>query len=169
MSDETEFTLINLTVDLPDDILKAIGRLTISFGQLEYVLALTILRTSSNGMTFEEAHEKAKKLVSIHALAERAYEEFQRRTLDQNIEARFLALVGDVRDLARRWADVKHALWGIGKDGRVNWVVRGQQAPVDIEQLTQLDEDICGTKDALNQLTSPSGVTGVLSAAPFRP
>ena len=169
MSEQTEFTLINSAVDLPDDILMAIGRLTVSFGQLEYVLALTIIRTSSTGMTFGEAHEKAKTLVSIHALAERAYEEFQRRTLDQNIEARLHALVGDVRDLARRWADVKHALWGTGEDGRVNWVARGQQAPVDTELLAQLDEEICATRDALNQLTSPSGVTGVLSAAPFRP
>lgn len=169
MSDETEFTLINTAVDLPDDILTAIGRLTVSYGQLEYILALTIKRTSSTGMTFEEAHEEAKMLVSIHALAERAYENFRRRTLNQDIEARFHALVADIRDLARRWADVKHALWGIGEDGRVNWVVRGQQAPVDLDQLAQLDEDICVTRDAFDQFTSPSEVTGVLSAAPFRP
>ncbi len=156
MSDHIDLTP---TYDLGDDLLKVIGEIVVSFGQLEHAVALAIKRTSP--MTLEEAQALTNGVVerSTHA-----QESFEKWAMNQNLEGEFKQLMGQVRGLARRRNDVVHGLWGKDPQGRVQWLRNAGGEEIKIDRLESLRDEIQRLTLDINRTTRPG--SGGLSANP---
>lgn len=134
----SDHIMISCTYDLGDDLLKVIGQIVVSFGQLEHIVAMTIKRTSPS-MTLAEAEALTDGIVERST---RAQESFERWAMDQDLEGDFGKLIEKVRKIAHRRNDVVHALWGKDPEGRVRWQRKGGNTIIEIDRLKLLRSEI---------------------------
>ena len=151
----SDHIMINCTYDLGDDLLKVIGQIVVSFGQLEHIVAMTIKRTSPS-MTLAEAVALTDGIVERST---RAQESFERWAMDQNLESDFRQRIEEVSRLARRRNDVIHALWGRDTEGRVRWQRSGKNIGIEINRLRLLRDEIRLLAAAITEATRPDLVT----------
>lgn len=151
----SDHILINCTYDLGDDLLKVIGQIVVSFGQLEHIVAMTIKRTSQS-MTLAEAEALTDGIVERST---RAQESFERWAMDQGLEGDFAKLIEEVRKIARRRNNVVHGLWGKTPEGRVRWQRKGGPTVIEIDQLKLLRSEIQLLAAAITDTTRPDLVT----------
>ncbi|MCZ6510735.1 MAG: hypothetical protein O7A62_09110 [Alphaproteobacteria bacterium] len=144
---------IELTTDLPADLLMLIGRVTVVFGQLEYVLQLCTKRLSD--LDFDTAMSDAEKLKNVHALKNRVDELFQIRSMDQGKEAEFGALIDQIEPLYRRRADVIHGLFAVEQHGRAIHQWKRDAKFAELADLANLHRDARDVMLTLNSITHP--------------
>ena len=129
---------IKLTCDVGDDLLKVIGEVAVTFGQLEHVLSLSIKRTRPTMSLLE-----AQRLTDgITGRTEEAREAFEVWIQDQELEGKFSELMKELREVAARRNDVFHALWGKDAEGRVIWLRKSQYINPSLASLQKLRDDI---------------------------
>jgi hypothetical protein len=151
----SDHIMISCRYDLGDDLLKVIGEIVVSFGQLEHAVALSIKRTSP-ATTLTDVQAFTDILVGR---SRRAQESFEVWAKDQDREGDFKRLTDQVGDIARRRRDVVHALWGKDRDGGVRWLRNGQERDIEIAQLELLRDDIRQLTAEINHATRPDLVT----------
>lgn len=144
---------IILTDDLPPATFELIGRITVSFGQLEHLLAVLVKRTLE-GATFSEGMAEAEKLRTIANLGKAISEGFARRTMNQAKEAEVDASLEEVGRLYGMRHDVIHAVWARTLDGDEVYSRRGRLPP-KLAELHQRTRRVIAT---LNRLIPPSAL-----------
>lgn len=157
----SDHIMITCTYDLGDDLLKVIGQIVVSFGQLEHSVAMAIKRTAPS-MALAEAVALTDSIVER---SKRAQESFERWAMDQDREGDFTKLIKEVRRMARRRNDVVHALWGKDPEGRVRWKRKSEDAKIEIDRLRRLRDEIQRLAADINSTTRPEIVTFEVSAA----
>lgn len=157
----SDHIMINCTYDLGDDLLKVIGQIVVSFGQLEHIVAMTIKRTSPS-MTLAEAEALTDGIVERST---RAQENFEIWAMNQDLEGDFGKLIEKVHKIARRRNDVVHALWGKDPEGRVRWQRKGGGTKIEINRLKQLRDDIRLLAALITGATRPDLITIEMPAA----
>ncbi len=145
--------LIINTDDLPEDLLKLIGRIAISWGQLENILALTYKRIAD--VTMEEAISLAREVGGLRTLSDTVRAKFEIRTLDQVAEARFSRLLKRAIDAGVKRHDIMHGQWGKDPQGEVCWYRKGRKLEVRTDALEELRNEIRDVTAEINYLTFP--------------
>ena len=153
---------LNPTYDLGDDLLKVIGEIVVSFGQLEHAVALTIKRTSLL-MTLAQAQALTNGVVRR---GEDAQESIAWWAMNQDREVEFTQLMDQVGGLARRRNDVVHGVWGKDEEGRVRWTRNQSASEFDVNQLQSLRNEIHQLTSAIDRKTKPNPNIVGLSANP---
>ncbi len=148
---KTKTEQVGFRDDFPDDILKVVGQITLSLGQLEYVLKLTIKRLLRK--PFKEGMGVADSIWPIRNLRREAEHLFAIRVMDQAAEGEFRALLDRVEALSEPRHRVIHALWAIPKGGGFLRIRKGVNYGVDLLELRRLRKEIRGVVHDLNQFT----------------
>lgn len=118
------------------EALRATGRVTIAFGQLEHVLKLLVKRFLDRG--FDEGMAYAERLATIQALRNRCSTLHGFKGMDQAREAEFDDLLTQADDLYRRRNSVVHAVWALDHGGKVVRVYRGADLGSNVDELNGL-------------------------------
>jgi len=142
-----DYTKIDFTCDLGDELLKVIGEIVVSFGQLERVIALTIKRAEPS-TTLADAEAL---VIRVGADGNRAINSYQQLVMDQGLEADFEELMKKADAIAPRRHDVVHGHWGRDGNRCVRWQRKGEYKELYIDQLERLRDDIRHLVAEINQ------------------
>ena len=125
-------------IDLPDRLVRALGEVSVRYGQIEYLLTMAIHRTE--GLSYDDAiakvesmkggarelRKEAKRQFNAWALKMFGDGEGQRRSEDFN------ALIDAWGKVADRRHDVIHCSWTVGKaDGQLTGTRKGDVLMTD--------------------------------------
>jgi hypothetical protein len=158
----TDHIMITCTYDLGDALIKVIGEVVVSFGQLEHTVAVSIKRTNPR-MTLADVQALTN---GIFERSDDARESFERWAMNQELEGNFRRHIDEIRDIARcRRNDVIHGLWGKDPEGRVRWLRNWEDSgEIKMEQLESLRDQIQILIRKINGATST--LTCEVSALP---
>ncbi|MBL6928256.1 MAG: hypothetical protein ISR44_03710 [Rhodospirillales bacterium] len=139
-------------IELGDDFLSeetfaAVGRLTIAFGQLDYILQITVKRLLQK--SFGEGMAQAERLETINALKGRSTELFGLRVMDQASEAKFDKLIEKISGLYKKRQSVIHGFWGKDNQGQVVRIWKRKFQSTNLNDLGHLYEAV---KQAVREL-----------------
>lgn len=102
---------VDLTDELPPELLVLLGRLLVNFGQIEYLLQLSIKRLSGKGLS--DGLRDAERLVNLSELCEEAQRLFEQQTMDQGLEGDFRNIITCVKNLNDMRPNVIHGFFGV--------------------------------------------------------
>ncbi len=144
--------------DLPDELLRDLGNVMARYGQLEYMIVLTILRTTvrspHSDLDWEKVFAEARKLSRKQA-EDRAKEGYALLNQAQTSETEFVATLQRAKELSEKRDEFTHCHWYVGKDGQLVRVRKGKAYPVDFAEIEQLGDDLLNVTEAINQFTHP--------------
>ena len=157
-------------INLPPDLIEALGHVSLRYGQIEHLLTMTIHRTS--GLSYEEAYAAVEKL-GREDILEKANRHFRAWAIrkfgqtdgDKRAEA-FDDLTQKWPALAKRRHDVIHCCWSIGVDDeepsgtRNGDLLRKDDQGFGIKEIEDLGNDLKQFVVLLNGATEPSLVSG---------
>jgi len=138
---------------LTDGTITIVGRLTIAFGQLDYVLQITVKRHLNK--SFGEGMREAERLQTINALRDRAEWQHGRRVMDQKKEAKFMGLMERISDLYKERQAVIHGLWAKDGQGQVVRIWKRKPQSTDLRHLEKLFKSVQRVTLDLNAFTLP--------------
>tara|TARA_R110000824_G_scaffold341476_1_gene527924 strand:+ start:514 stop:1032 length:519 start_codon:yes stop_codon:yes gene_type:complete len=147
--------LVDLDGEPPKDIAHFIHQMVLGFGQLEYLLALTMKRCQPT-MSVPQALEKARKLWRFQSLAKEAEWMFSIQATDQHREGELKALLEKAHELKSIRDKVVHGLWC--RDPRINewqWIYRGVKEKYSIENFESWTLDLRSIIIGINEITRP--------------
>jgi len=144
--------------DLPDELFQELGNVTARYGQLEYVITLTILRTTVSsphsdldwGKVFAEAKKFSRKQAE-----DRAKNGYALRNQAQTSETEFVATLERAKKLSDKRDEFTHCHWYVDEDGKLVRVRQGKAYPVDVTEIGHLGDDLLNVTEAINQFTHP--------------
>ncbi len=148
---KTKTEQVGFRDDFPDDILKIVGQITLSLGQIEYLLKLTIKRLLRK--PFDEGMGVAESIWPIRNLSRQAEHLFAVRVMDQTTEAEFRVLLDRVEALSEPRHRVIHALWAIPEGGGFLRIRKGVNYGVNLQDLRRLRREIRGVVHDLEKFT----------------
>ena len=144
--------------DLPDELFRDLGNVTARYGQLEYIIAVTILRTTISSphsdLDWEKVFAEARKFSRKQA-EDRAKKGYAMRNQAQTSETEFVATLQRAKKLSDKRDEFTHCHWYVGKDGKLVRVREGKAYPVDFAEIGQLGDDLLSVTEAINQFTHP--------------
>ena len=143
-----------MTLDLPDDLKRVIGEISIAYGQLEFALAMCIKRTDPK-IDIEDARVLAESLSARLATAGTRFAIWYK---DQRREAEFERLIERATQLAKHRNGVVHALWAKNKEGEICWLRMGFYRSINLDELGTLRDDIYRVTAELNGTTRNDGI-----------
>lgn len=154
---------VTLSHDLDPALLLLIGKVIVRHGQLEYLLALSIKRTSS--MSIQEAVRLTKGMLERSHMAS---ETFALWAQNQEDEAYFDGLLEEARRLNDQRNDIVHAFW-TRHDGADHWNRLGVQREINYSELKTLVMDLMSVITRLNAATAPHLVVPIADGIAGRP
>ena len=147
--------------DLPDELFRVLGNVTARYGQLEYVITVTILRTTilspHSDLDWERVFAEARKFKRKQA-EDRAKEGYALLNLAQTSETEFVATLQRAKELSEKRDEITHCHWYVGKDGKLVRVRKGKAYPVDTAEIEQLGDDLLNVTEEINQFTHPERI-----------
>jgi len=154
-------------IDLPPALLEALGVVSARYGQIEYLLAITIHRTS--GVSYDEALAKVEKLKRGHEIRKEVKREFKEWAIEEFQESEGKRRSDEFNDLINEWAnvadrrhDVVHCCWTVGaEDGQLTGTRKGAlltkaSHPLSIKDVQDLGGDMNQIVFRLNMATKLS-------------
>lgn len=170
-------------IHLPSGLFTALGEVSVRYGQIEHLLAMTIHRTV--GLSYHVAVERVEELRSRNKVRENVKKCFKQWAIDKFGETEgsrrskeFNALIeqwGSEGTLAGRRDDVIHCCWTVGeKDKQPRGTRNGQLLtvhgrPLGVRDIEKLADDLKHFVVQLNKATRPdllSGPEDVIAAIP---
>jgi hypothetical protein len=152
-------------VDLPTTLIQALGVVSVRYGQAEYLLTLTIKRTSDD-LSYDEAFAKVEEIKygdEVRREVKRRFKDWVQEKFDETEGSRrfkeFDQLINEWARLAERRHDVIHCCWTVGeKDGQLTGTRKGKllttdSRPLSIKDVEDLGSDLTQVVFRLNTAT----------------
>lgn len=144
--------------DLSDELFRDLGKVTARYGQLEYVIVVTILRTTvpspHSDLDWEKVFAEARKFSRKQA-EDRAKVGYSRLNQAQTSETDFVATLQRAKKLSDKRDEFTHCHWYVDKDGKLVRVREGTAYPVEFAEIEQLGDDLLNVTEEINQFTHP--------------
>lgn len=158
-------------INLPRNLIKALGEVSVRYGQTEHLLTMTIHRTGQ--LSYDDAVAEVERLKRRKKVNRQAKHCFNAWAINHFGEAKgkeraaaFDRLIQDWADLTERRDDVIHCCWSVGcDDNQVTGTRRGELLtragrPFGIKDVGLLGNDLRQFVFQLNRATEPTWVSG---------
>ena len=158
-------------INLPPELIEALGQVSARYGQVEHLLTMTIHRTAK--ISYDDAFAEVESLRSrknISKMAKQSFDDWARKEFGE-IEGKeraeaFNDLIQKWADLAERRDNVIHCCWSVGiEDEQLSGTRKGELLKMDdhrfgIKDVKRLGDNLKQFVVRLNRATMPSGLSG---------
>ncbi len=158
-------------VELPPELIQALGEVSARYGQIEHLLTMTIHRTAP--ISYDDAVAKVEELRHREKIRKEAKRSFNERAIQEFGEIEGNKRAETFNDLIQNWAaladrrdDVIHCCWSVGiEDKQLSGTRRGELLKWDgrlvgVEDVQKLADNLKQFVVRLNTATMPSQLPG---------
>ncbi len=158
-------------IELPPELIQALGEVSARYGQIEHLLTMTIHRTE--GISYDAAVAEVEGLQGREDVKKKARRSFYDWAIKNFGEIEGKERAEAFNDLIQNWAalyarrdDVIHCCWSVGiEDKQLSGTRRGKLLkwdgrPVGIEDVQKLADNLKQFVVRLNTATMPSHLSG---------
>lgn len=160
-------------INLPPNLIEALGEVSVRYGQIEHLLTMTIHRTAEPELSYDDAFAEVEKLRGGEQHSKRAKKSFNKWAIQEfgEIEGNkraeaFNNLIQNWAALAARRHDIIHCCWSVGtKDKQLSGTRKGKLLTMDgrligTEGVQKLAGNLKQFVVRLNTATMPSQLSG---------
>lgn len=153
-------------IDLPDELIRALGEVSVRYGQIEHLLTMAIHRTE--GLSYEQAVAKVESLKYGDQIRKEAKRQFRTWAISKFHDTEGKRRSDDFAALVDAWAlyaeqrhKIMHCCWTVGiTDGqptgtRKGDVLMNDGLPLGIGDVSDLGNDLRQVVFRLNTATKP--------------
>ncbi|MCH7539713.1 MAG: hypothetical protein IH999_04855 [Proteobacteria bacterium] len=160
-------------INLPPNLIEALGEVSARYGQIEHLLTMTIHRTAEPELSYDDAFAEVEKLRGGEQHSKRAKKSFNKWAIQEFGEIEGNERAEAFNDLIQNWAalaarrhDVIHCCWSVGiKDKQLSGTRKGKLLtkdgrPFGIKDIEELGDNLTQFVVLLNKATKPGRLSG---------